>query len=443
VAAAVADTGLSDEFARLEAAPLIDWEKAGRAKLALLRAVWKRLAPQLLPGSGPLAEDLEDFTRRGGEALRDHAVFEALQAAGHGGSLPDPRSADTAAFAREAAGEVAFHIFLQWLTDRSMSEAQTAALKAGQRIGLIADLAVGIEGGGSYAWSRPDDILSGVEIGAPPDLFNRQGQRWGLTAISPHALARQGFSPFIETLHAVLRHAGGLRIDHVLGLARLWLVPQGMAPGEGAYLRFPFQTLLALIALESHRHRAVIVGEDLGTVPHGLRNDLAAVGLMGMRVLWFEREGDAFQDAALWPRPVAAMTSTHDLPTVAGWWSGREISWRNKPGLPSAEDEKERAGEKTALWQAFRRAGLASGPVPTEAEEAVTAAVGFVARTPADLALIPLEDILGLSEQPNLPGTTSEHPNWCRRLPMETTQALAAPPPRQRLERLAGERPRS
>jgi 4-alpha-glucanotransferase len=137
------------------------------------------------------------------------------------------------------------------------------------------------------------------------------------------------------------------------------------------------------------------------------------------------------------------MTSTHDLPTVAGWWSGRDISWRNKPGLPSAEDEKERAGEKTALWQAFRRAGLASGPVPTEAEEAVTAAVGFVARTPADLALIPLEDILGLSEQPNLPGTTSEHPNWCRRLPMETTQALAAPPPRQRLERLAGERPRS
>jgi len=463
VDAAIAATGVGDTLARLEEAPLIDWEAAGRARLALLRQVRALIAPALAPGGGPLADDLAAFTARGGQSLRDHAAFEALHAArlaadpsdGHWRGWPaelrDPRSEAVAAFAREAADEVAFHIFLQWLAGRSLARAHEAARAAGQRIGLIADLAIGTDGGGSYAWSRQGDIMNRVGIGAPPDIFNRRGQNWGLTAFSPRALAAQGFAPFVETLRAALGHAGGLRIDHVLGLARLWLVPEGASPAQGAYMRFPFDAMCALVALESHRHRAVVIGEDLGTVPPGLHDRLAAAGLLGMRVLWFERDGEDFRDASGWPRAVAAMTSTHDLPTVAGWWSGNDIGWRRRVGLPpigadAEEEDRTRAGDRQALWTAFRNAGTASGPPPAsdaDPEAVATAAVDFVARTPADLALIPMEDLLALPEQSNLPGTTDEHPNWRRRLPGETAELLAAPGPRERLGRLARERLRS
>ncbi|MGV6871871.1 4-alpha-glucanotransferase [Pseudochelatococcus sp. B33] len=462
--AAIGVAGVRNTLGRLETAPLVDWDAAGRAKLAVLREVWSLIAPSLAEGASGLGDDLRAFTARGGQSLRDHATFEALHAGrlaadpadGHWhrwpGEFKDPRSGAVAVFAREATDEIAFHIFLQWLADRSLAGAHAAARAAGQRIGLIADLAVGTDGDGSYAWSRQGDVMNRVEIGAPPDLFNPQGQAWGLTAFSPRALTRQGFAPFIEALRAALRHAGGLRIDHVLGLVRLWLVPEGAPPSDGAYLRFPFETLCALIALESHRHRAVIVGEDLGTVPRGLRADLAAAGLLGMRVLWFERDGEDFLDPAAWPCPVAAMTSTHDLPTVAGWWSGRDIAWRRRLGLSAAagidaaEEDERRSTDRQALWAAFRRAGTASGPAPAPdaaAGAVATAAIDFVARTPAELALIPVEDLLAMPEQPNLPGTTDEHPNWRQRLPGETAGLLAAPGPRERLRRLARERPRS
>ena len=241
-----------------------------------------------------------------------------------------PRSPPFAASHRD---EVLFHEFLQWVADRSLAAAQARAREAGMRIGLVGDLAVGMDPTGSHAWSRQRDILLGVAIGAPPDLFNPRGQDWGLTGFSPRALEDGGFAPFIATLRAALRHAGGLRIDHAMGLSRLWLVPEGADPAEGAYLTYPLTDLLRLLALESARHNAIVVGEDLGTVPAGFRETLDQDGVHGMRVLWFERgENNSFAAPQTWDAAALAMTTTHDLPTVAGWWSGTDIAARAECG---------------------------------------------------------------------------------------------------------------
>ncbi|MGH8445573.1 MAG: 4-alpha-glucanotransferase, partial [Solimonas sp.] len=326
--------------------------------------------------------------------------------------------------------------------------AQRAARQAGMAIGLIGDLAVGTDSGGSHAWSRQRDMLNKLSVGAPPDLLNALGQSWGLTAFSPRALRRHGYDAFIEMLRANLRHVGGLRIDHVLGLRRLWLVPEGAHAAEGAYLQCPFDDFLRLIALESHRHRAVIVGEDLGTVPEGFRDALYGSGLMGMRVLWFERDHGLFVEPRRWPAGAMATTATHDLPTVAGWWQGRDIDWRQQlqlfaPGSNAAQEQAERRDERHKLWAAFRHAGVVETdePPPDQADAAIDAALRFVARTPSELAIVPAEDLAGLVEQPNLPGTTIEHPNWRRRLPADAATLFADPLFKRRLDLIAAERP--
>jgi 4-alpha-glucanotransferase len=222
-------------------------------------------------------------------------------------------------------------------------------------------------------------------------------------------------------------HAGGVRIDHILGLRRLWLVPEGESARHGAYLRYPFDDLVRLIALESWRHRAIVIGEDLGTVPPGFRERLAAHGLLGMRVLWFEQaERGGFKPPGEWGRASLATTTTHDLPTVAGWWRGTDIDWRRRIGQtapradgrdPAALAHAERAAERDALWLAFQQAGLAPPQVsaPGADHAPVDEALAFVSATPCPLVTYPLEDLLGLDEQPNLPGSIDEHPNWRRR----------------------------
>ena len=459
--AAIAATGVAAELARLEGLHLIDWPAAAAVRYRLLRHLFAQHRDELLAATPqtPLAREFAAFCTDGGTALEDHARFEALHAARFGAdttqwnwrswpsALRDPRSAEVAAFAKTHADEIAFHRFLQWLADRGLADAQAAARTAGMPIGLIGDLAVGTDGGGSHSWSHQDDMLVGLSVGAPPDLLNGLGQNWGLTAFSPRGLRAHGYAPFIELLRANLRHAGGLRIDHVLGLGRLWLVPDGATANEGAYLQYPLRDLLRLIALESWRHRAVIVGEDLGTVPDGFRDQLDATGLMGMRVLWFERAFELFVEPARWSATAMATPTTHDLPTVAGWWLGRDIDWRVKLGqLPpesnEAAERELRERERRALWDAFRYAEVAGGerPSPEQSAAVIDAALRFVARTPAPLAIVPIEDIVGLDEQPNLPGTTDEHPNWRRRLPDTAEVLLAAPAAVSRLRSLREER---
>jgi 4-alpha-glucanotransferase len=235
-----------------------------------------------------------------------------------------------------------------------------------------------------------------------------------------------------------------LRIDHVMGLRRLWLVPDGAAPTEGAYLAYPLDDLVRLIKLESFRHRAIVIGEDLGTMPRGFRQALLDAGIAGMRVLWFERDRGKYRSPQAWPEHAVAMTSTHDLPTVAGWWRGADIDARAKlgllgPGENANTQKRRRRRDRARLWSAFREAGLASHPeAPRDAADAVDAAVRFVAATLAQLALIPLEDMLGLLDQPNMPGTVDEHPNWRRRYPGEARSLFEAPQVQRRARFLQG-----
>jgi 4-alpha-glucanotransferase len=457
VAAAIRNAGLHDRFTSLEAQPLIDYPASAEAKLALLRSLFEGFI-ESPDTDGPLGADFASFRAEGGDLLRQHAVFEALQADRAARDwrqwptdLRDPASAAVATYAAARRRDVLFHEFLQWLTDRSLAAAQRRAREAGMRIGLIGDLAVGMDPTGSHAWSRQHEILLGLSVGAPPDLFNPRGQDWGLTSFSPRAMENGGFTPFVATLRAVLRNAGGIRIDHAMGLSRLWLVPEGADPAEGAYLAYPLTDLLRLLALESARHNAIVVGEDLGTVPEGFRETLNQNGVHGMRVLWFERAADetAFKPAEDWDATALAMTTTHDLPTVAGWWHGTDITERSACGrlAPGASPEDEAAGrqrDRAALWQRLVNEGAAEGaaPPPDSPQPVVDAALAFVGRAPSPLVVLPMEDLLGLEEQPNMPGTTDQYPNWQRRLPGPAAALLQSGAAARRVTAAARQRPR-
>ena len=415
---------------------LINWAESSRAKLKALRALYDTVrARQLLEGGTPIARSFGAFRRQGGQSLLRHALFEALHAHFYGhdrklwhwhdwpAGFQNPQGRAARQFAGENEGEVGFHMFLQWLAAREFRSAADAARDSGMSIGIITDLAVGADGGGSEAWSNQGKMLQGVSIGAPPDEFNTLGQSWGVTTFSPRALVDTGFAAFIALLRATLRDAGGLRIDHVLGLRRLWVVPDGADPGQGAYLQYPLEDLLRLTALEAERAGALVVGEDLWTVPEGFRDELGGFGIRGMQVLWFQRGPRGFLRAERWSPDAVGMTTTHDLPTVAGWWLGRDIAWRHRLKLFAARNgaavaAAERKRERLALWDTFVRAGVAKGPPPGHAKtgQVVNAAIAFLGRAASNLVVLPLEDALGRKQQPNLPGTVTEHPNWRQRV---------------------------
>ena len=426
--------------AALEALDLVDWPTAARHRLVRLRAEFSLVTDRTA---------LDSYRLKMGDALERHARFEALHAHFYGADpaqwswhdwpeqYRQPGDPAVGAFAAAHSEDVAFHAWLQFRADQGLAEAQTAARAAGMRIGLISDLAVGTDGGGSHAWSRQDETMIGLSIGAPPDLLNEQGQNWGIAAFSPVGLRRNGYTAFIEMLRAALRNAGGVRIDHVMGLQRLWVVPAGLGAQDGAYLTFPIDDMLRLVALEAHRHDAVVFGEDLGTVPDGFQERLIGAGLFGMRVLWFERDGDRFRPPHEWSAQAVGMTSTHDLATVAGWWSGRDLEWRERMGwVPDPDAERrQRAHDRDLLWDAFRQSGAAEGdaPPPGQPNLATDAALRHVARAACEFVLLPLEDVLARVEQPNLPATLDEHPNWRRRMPGPASALLDTPEVKARL----------
>ncbi|HEV2622984.1 MAG TPA: 4-alpha-glucanotransferase [Frateuria sp.] len=438
---------LRQELAELEWLDLIDWPRAARTRMTLLRALFDWSS-----ADSKLTQELYAFRQAQGEALERHARFEALQVHFRANGTPggwqawpteyhDPASPAVATFEREHSRDVAFHAFLQWLAMRGLADAQRTARESGMAIGLVSDLAVGTDAGGSQAWSHQGEMLHGLSVGAPPDLLNRNGQDWGLTTFSPIGLRRGGYAGYLGMLRAALAHAGGVRIDHVLGLKRLWLVPNGAGATEGAYVRYPLDDLLRLLAIESHRCRAVVIGEDLGTVPADFRQRIAGTGVLGIRVLWFERAADrGFIAPVHWSPEAMATTSTHDVPTVAGWWSGRDIEWRARTGLaePGVDETAEREVDRGRLWRALCASGAARDagglpdenrpPTPEDVLPVAIAAAGHVARAPAPLVLIPAEDLLALPEQPNLPGPTDAlHPNWRRRLPESAATLFDGP----------------
>ena len=435
-----------------EQGALIEWEREIPRRLAELRRIFDSLD----------TSGRKRFARieRVPEAeQRMHALFDALDAHFRAQRLygwrawpaeyHDPQGSAARAFARSNSEEIKFRSWLQGLAERSLAAAQNAARQGGMVCGIITDLAVGIDPGGSDSWRRPDAYLRGLSVGAPPDPLGPEGQDWGLTTFDPLTLPLDHFRAFRDTLAAAMANAGGVRIDHVLGLRRIWVVPHGRPSTEGCYLSFPQTDLFRILALESWRHRAIVVGEDLGTVPEGLREEMCAAGISGMRVLWFERDQNGyFTDPAGWDRAAAAMTSTHDLPTLAGWWAGRDIEWTWRIGRESrfaseVEEHEDRQRERERLWQRLVASGHAEGSCPPreEPEPFVTAACAHVAASACELALIPLEDLFGLLEQPNLPGTTDQHPNWRRRLPDSVAELLARPEVAARVRAIAPERP--
>ncbi len=444
--AAVDALGCGEALRALEALPCIDWPEASRLRLAILHHLFDRWSRHDDARVADERDAFASFRAAQGKTLESHARFEAIHAvlaaddahmlAGWRqwpAEYRDPDSGAVTRFAQEHPEDVAFHAFLQWQAARQLDAAQRAAKAAGMPIGLVADLAVGADGGGSQAWSRQSEVLIGLSIGAPPDLLNALGQSWGLAAFSPRAMRETGFRPWIDMLRAAFAHAGGVRIDHVLGLTRMWLVPDGCDAIEGAYLRYPFDDMLRLVALESWRHQAIVIGEDLGTVPEGLPERLAGAGLLGIRVLWFERTwqvpGQPFRAPHEWSDAALAVTTTHDLPTVAGWWRGRDIDWRVRLALfgefsSEVVERAARENDRDALWRVLCESGCAQGERPSEDRPPIAEALRFVGGTPAPLAIVPLEDALGVVEQPNLPGTIDTHPNWRMRLPAPADAVL-------------------
>ena len=447
-----AQAPFSEAMAQQASLELIDWPTSARLKLSML----ERLFLHVQRDESALAwrSQLVAFRRDGGGSLERHCRFEVLQAhADHADwrqwpeAWRDPRGEAVETFAEQHREAITFAVFLQWLVAAGLERVQNNARQAGMAVGLIADLAVGADPTGSQAWSDPEELFPGLSVGSPPDAFNAHGQNWGVAAFSPQGLVDSGYRGFLAMLRASLAHAGGLRIDHILGLSRLWLVPEGETAQQGAYLRYPLDDLLRLVSLESWRHRAIVIGEDLGTVEAGLRDRLAARGVLGMSVMWFEREGEAFLPTEAWRQTTMATTSTHDLPTVAGWWLENDLHWRNRLGLLKAGEDpaelsEQRRQDRRRLISVCELEGVAGdGGIASDSVDVgdvVDAVLVHVARTPTPLALFPLEDLLGLKEQANLPGTFDEHPNWRRRLPAPAPQALNEPAVQQRLSRIDG-----
>jgi 4-alpha-glucanotransferase len=419
-----------------QASALIDWEHALPRRLANLRAAFAALDPARRAG----------LARQGDAMLHRHALFDALDThfrptGAHGwrewpSAYRDPESPEVARFAANHAEEVTFHLFLQWIAREGLGAAQTAAREAGMAVGLIGDLAVGVDPAGSDAWSLRDAMLDGLTIGAPPDPLGPLGQNWSITSFSPEGLRASGYAPWIAMIRAGLMGCGGLRIDHAFGLARLWVIPQGGATSDGAYLSYPFADLIRLATLEAHRAGALIIAEDLGTAPHSFTEAVTARQMLGMRVLWFERAEDhGFIGAQDYPRLSAAMSGTHDTVTVAGWWRGRDLDWaealgRLPPDMTRDEAEAIRDWDRGLLWSTLK--GHDPRPAPDDPAPVVDAAIAHIAHTPSALALVSVEDLLGEEEQPNLPGTITEHPNWRRRLNAPLDALLASAPVAQR-----------
>ncbi len=380
----------------------------------------------------PEAEPVQAFAQfcaEGGEALDRFALFETISESRGGQdwrrwpqALRDAESAALAAVADRDAARLRFHKFLQWTADLQFAQAAAAARRSGLTLGFCRDLAIGAAPDGAESWRKASRLIEGFSIGAPPDPFSREGQSWGLPAPNPLAVEADGGADFGELLAANMRHAGALRIDHVMGLARLFLVPEGAKPSEGAYVSYPLDALLAQLSLESARARCVAIGEDLGTLPFGFRDRLAAANVMSYRVVWFERAGAGYVAPQDYPVKAMACVSTHDLPTLQGWWDEADIAEKKALGLlsaPAADGEREaRQRDRRALIDALRAEGLigARGEAEPFDDALAQALHAFAARAPSLLAMAQLDDLAGEAVAVNLPGTDSERPNWRRRL---------------------------
>ena len=345
-------------------------------------------------------------------------------------SFQHPDSNDVIKFQRSHAVRIEYFCFLQWLAHKQLKAVSQYAIDKEMPIGLYLDLAVGCDGSGVDVWSDQEVYVAGASVGAPPDGMNALGQNWGLTPINPVALQRKGYQPLVKALRSNMQYAGALRIDHILGLMRQYWVAPGMDATEGVYISFPFDDILRIIALESRRNYCVVIGEDLGNVPEGFSEKIQNAGLLSFKVMFFERwESGLFKRPENFPSQSVATIATHDTATLAGWWQGKDLQWRQKLNLyPNEEaghaDRNSRAGDRKnmiAALEDLQVIDMAQAPQQSPAvinTELSVATQKYLAAAPSHIQLIQLEDALEIPEQVNIPGTIDQHPNWRQKLPV-------------------------
>jgi (1->4)-alpha-D-glucan 1-alpha-D-glucosylmutase len=458
-AAAARETVDTPEFqetlAGLRRGELVDHAAVSARKEVAFRAIFGEFE-RVRAGDpeAPLAHDFDRYLRERGQPLLNFATYQTLSAAAGYGTdwrrwpegYRNPGTPDVAAFQQQHAGEIRYHQFLQWEAEAQLAGCAGLAREAGMRLGLCIDLAVGAEMASGEGWAEQGRLIAGFHVGAPPDAWNESGQDWGLAAANPLRIPQDGAAAFRRMLRANMRHAGALRIDHVLGLSRLFLVPAGGRCEDGAYLRFPLEALYAALAAESKDNDCLIIGEDLGTVPEGFRERMSAQGILAYRLLIFGTDGEGrFLLPEAYSADALAAFSTHDLPTFRGYMEGRDLATRAALGLYPDDGARARAAaaretERQRLIDALRQIDPAAA---SSSEALLAAAYQFLARTHCRLFLAQMEDLAGDVDQPNLPGTADEYPNWRRKLSRDLEEIFAGEGLAELLRRVRAERPRA
>jgi 4-alpha-glucanotransferase len=447
----LATKAVQRELASLREAGEVQYERVSHIKLRFLKLAFREFLKERRAGS-ERAREFQAWAEGEGDLLRRFAVHSALDEAIHGRHpeiwnwpawpepLRSPGSPETQEFARKHWRSVLFYEYVQWIADAQLARAQAHARALGMRIGLYHDLALATDRFGADLWMLPEFYVGGCRVGAPPDDFSPKGQDWGFPPPNSEAHYRDGYRLFADSIRKACQHGGALRIDHVMRFFRLYWIPDGMEASAGTYVRDRYEDLIGILALESVRNSVVIVGEDLGTVPDHVRETLARFGILSYRLFYFEQDGNRqFRLPGDYPRLALVSASTHDLPTVAGFWQNRDILARREAGVLPNDEAMHRAiaqrlAEKQKILDLLHRLKLLPDRCPRDAAqvpelggELHNAIVGFLMSTPSMLLLLNQEDLFKETEQQNLPGTTAEYPNWRRKMKYDSEELRASP----------------
>jgi 4-alpha-glucanotransferase len=442
--ALMSDPGFRARLAQVRAATHVDYAAVASLKLPVLEAAFERFRTEHLARHTARAAACRAFLRERGEPMRLHTVFDAIdghlrRTRGTGAgwhNWPEeyrhPSSPAVKRFTETHADAVDFHGYLQWLAAEQLGAVRQLARELSVHVGLYGDYAVGVNASGSETWSDQSLYCTGAAIGAPPDPLGIAGQEWGIPPQDPRALKRAAYAPFVALIRASMRNCGALRLDHVMALFRQWWVPRGFKSADGGYVHYPLEELLGVVALESQRQQCLVVGEDLGVVPDEIRRALPQFGVYHYKVVMFEQKGGEFVAPADYVRHALATVTTHDLPTLRGWWSGHDVELWGKLGFyaDGAVADKvrtQRAEDRERLLRALRRAGLwpEDGGTPEYSAELARAVHVYLARGEAALVTVQLEDMAGMLEPVNVPGTSTEYSNWTRRMTASAMQIFA------------------